>query len=205
MSEPARHNIRLTLLLIAGLPVTMILLATWLWFYVASGKINLVDLLGTANRGELLSPPLPLQDLDLYNSEGATVKLFAPGNGLWRILIPGPESCDQACVQDLYHTRQIRTAMGKYSRRIERVYLTRGRDAALAFPRNLRQEHPGLKVLYTPGARREELWASLALDEKQAAYFLVDPRGWIMMFYRSDTEGKAVMDDLTFLLKNSSG
>ena len=57
MSEPARHNIRLTLLLIAGLPVTMILLATWLWFYVASGKINLVDLLGTANRGELLSPP----------------------------------------------------------------------------------------------------------------------------------------------------
>ena len=204
MTEPAGKN-RLTLLLIAGLPVTMILLATWLWFYVASGKIDLVELLGTANNGELLSPPLPLQDINVYNSEDKLVTLFAVDNELWRILIPAPQHCEQACIQDLYYTRQIHTALGKYHNRIERIYLTRDRELAQGFPRDLQGEHPGLKVLYTPDADAAELWQQLLADESQTGYFLVDPRGWIMMSYRSDMDGKDVMSDMKFLLKNSSG
>jgi cytochrome oxidase Cu insertion factor (SCO1/SenC/PrrC family) len=199
--SPGSSN-RLTLLFIAGLPLTMILLATWLWSYVVSGRIDLVDVLGTANRGELLSPPLPLQDVELFDAGGDKVELFPAENGFWRILIPGRENCDEACVSDLYYTRQIRTAMGKYSNRIERIYLVHDLQAATGLPGDLLAEHPGLKVLYTPGA---ELWSGLAAAERQAAYFLVDPSGWVMMFYRSGTDGKAVMADLNFLLKNSSG
>ncbi|MCZ6828740.1 MAG: hypothetical protein O7F73_04010 [Gammaproteobacteria bacterium] len=203
MTEPVGNN-RLVLLLIAGLPVTMILLATWLWYYVASGEIDLVEVLGTANRGELISPPLPLQDLAVYDGAGAVVELFAADNGLWRILIPGTGVCDEACAHRLYYTRQIRTAMGKYSERIERIYLSREEDAAQTFPQALRKAHPGLKVLYTPGAELAELWQDSAA-EQAPAYFLVDPRGWIMMSYGSGMDGKDVMADLKFLLKNSSG
>ena len=202
MTETAGNN-RLILLLIGGLPLIVILLASWLWFYVVSGKIDLVGMLGTANHGDLISPPLPLQDVALNNSAGLKVELFAPGNELWRILLPGSASCDENCAGQLYHTRQIRTAMGKYRKRIERIYLTRERAATRTFPGKLRSEHPGLKVLYTPVPAG--LWNSLESVAGPHAYFLVDPRGWIMMSYHADTAGKDVMADLKFLLKNSSG
>ena len=48
MNDSTRAN-RTVLLLIGGLPVTMILLATWLWYYVASGELDIVGLLGTAD------------------------------------------------------------------------------------------------------------------------------------------------------------
>ena len=87
MTEAANKN-RQLLLLIAGLPLIMVLLASWLWFYVASGDIDLVAWLGTANRGELLSPALPLKDLQLTDHAGQPVYPFV-GAPRWRILIPG--------------------------------------------------------------------------------------------------------------------
>ena len=128
MTDATARN-RLTLLLIAGLPVTMILLASWLWYYVSRGEIDLVGMLGTANNGQLVDPPLPLQDVLLRNSRGEQVELFSAANSLWRILIPGTGRCDETCIQQLFYTRQIKTAMGKYSPRIERLYLS---PAALA-------------------------------------------------------------------------
>jgi hypothetical protein len=50
-------NNRMVLLLIAGVPVTMILGATWLWYFVVRGDLDLVGTLGTANRGALVQPP----------------------------------------------------------------------------------------------------------------------------------------------------
>ena len=53
MSESVnRNNGRIILLLIAGLPVTMILAASWLWFFVQRGDIDLIGAIGTANNGE---------------------------------------------------------------------------------------------------------------------------------------------------------
>jgi len=198
----AKGNNRLTLLLIAGLPVTMILLASWLWYYVSRGEIDLVGMLGTANNGQLLDPPLPLQDVELRNSRGEQVELFSAENSLWRILIPGTGRCDETCIQHLFYTRQIKAAMGKYSPRIERLYLSPDAMAVQTLDKNLGEEHPGLKVLYTP--EPAQLWDTLVPATDAPAYFLVDPRGWIMMSYEAGSDGKAVMADLKFLLKNSS-
>ena len=52
---------RAILLLIAGLPVTMILAATWLWYFVERGDIDIVGALGTANSGEILSNPVNIR------------------------------------------------------------------------------------------------------------------------------------------------
>ena len=55
--DPATVNRnRLVLLTIAGIPVTMILAASWLWYFVVNGELDLVGTLGTANNGELLEP-----------------------------------------------------------------------------------------------------------------------------------------------------
>ena len=42
--------------LIAGIPLTMILAATWLWYFVVRGDLDLVCALGTANQGTLVQP-----------------------------------------------------------------------------------------------------------------------------------------------------
>mgnify|MGYP000052885958 CR=1 FL=1 len=54
---------RAVLLLIAGIPLTMMLAASWLWYFVVEGDLNLVGAIGTANNGTLISPPRELQQV----------------------------------------------------------------------------------------------------------------------------------------------
>ena len=51
---------RRVLLLIAGIPLSMMLAATLLWWAVAEGQFDIVGAMGTANHGELIVPPKSL-------------------------------------------------------------------------------------------------------------------------------------------------
>ena len=203
MNDVKKSN-RMVLLLIAGLPVTMILMATWLWVYVVDGDIDIVQIMGTANRGELLDPPQPLQDLQLQLASGEAYTPESELEPAWKILIVGGSVCATECEQALHYTRQIHTAMGKYQNRIERLYLLPDAIKAERRAAELSEEHPKLKVLYNAGPEQLELGV-VRPDGVLPAYYLVDPRGWVMMYYRSSTDGKDVMADLKFLLKNSGG
>ena len=202
MSEVNVSN-RRTLLLIAGIPVVVLLLATVLWRLVDSGKIDLVGLLGTANHGTLLQPPVSLQELSLTDSSGAPAQLNPEAAGHWTLLLPGSDQCAQDCEQLLYYTRQIRAAMGKYSDRVERLYLREAGPATPELDEFLLAEHPRMKVLYTAPAQLTGLRGELERNAVDPAYYLVDPQGWVMMYYTAQTDGKDVMADLKFLLKNS--
>lgn len=69
-SNPTNNN-RMMLLLIGGIPLTIILAATWLWFFVARGELDLVSVLGTANRGTLVQPPRQMDEQLLRDESGA--------------------------------------------------------------------------------------------------------------------------------------
>lgn len=188
---------RSALLLIAGIPVVIILASTWLWYYVASGRLDIVGVLGTANQGALLDPPLALEELSPVAEAGAPFEVRG-GPPLWRILLPGPAGCDARCRDLVQYTRQIHTAMGKYSNRIERVLLSSAPvDAQLS------ADYPGLKLLYTSASDLAAL-AAAGSDDAGADYFVVDPAGWIILSYAADADGKDIMADLKFLLKNSN-
>jgi hypothetical protein len=122
-SDQIKKN-RMVLLLIAGFPVTMILTATWLWFFVVKGDLDLVGMLGTANRGALVQPPRQLDELGLETDAGVLFK-YADLEPKWALLVPvaGPE-CDARCEQTLYVTRQIHVAMGKEFNRIQRLVVS---------------------------------------------------------------------------------
>jgi hypothetical protein len=208
---------RLTLLLIAGLPVTMILAATWLWYFVARGDLDLVGTLGTANHGALLKPPrsLAAQTLSLPSGEPLDMAALEPQ---WTLVVPNEGGrCAAACEHLLYLTRQIHLAMGKEYNRIRRFYLgteplaqTRLAVTALSdahtlpadFAGYLAQEHPQLQVLQTDGATLRQLFAEH--HSAPDTWYLVDPAGWVMMAYDDSVSYKDVMADLKFLLKNSS-
>ena len=111
---PATMRNRMVLLLIAGIPVTMILAATWLWYFVVRGDLDLVGALGTANRGSLVQPPRQLDEPAPAVSRTARFQLSADLEPSWTMLVPGARrGCDAACEHSLYLTRQIHVAMGK--------------------------------------------------------------------------------------------
>ena len=216
--DPAALNKnRLVLLLILGIPVTMILTATWLWYFVVQGDLDLVGKLGTFNRGLLVQPPRQIDEFSLRDRDGREFS-YTDVERRWTLLVPysGPE-CDTRCEKTLYVTRQIHTAMGKEFPRIRRMYvadvplseqtlavaaLSDERPAPESLNAYFEQEQRGLIPLALP-----ESDFSAAFAESVTArdtWYLVDPAGWIMMTYNSEVTYKDVISDLKFLLKNSS-
>ncbi len=209
MTDPTHKN-RMALLLIAGIPVIIILASTWLWYYVASGRIDLVGALGTGNKGMLLDPPVSMGDLGALDQAGQPFQARGE-RPLWRIMILGDETCDQACAELVYYTRQIHTAMGKYTNRIERVFLAEGATPGSNPLGDLAEDYPKLNLLYTSAPAGQSLRGAVAASADAAtgtpepAYFVVDPAGWIILAYTAEADGKDIMADLKFLLKNSNG
>lgn len=208
----------MVLLLIAGIPLTMILAATWLWFFVARGELDIVGVLGTANRGELIQPPRQLQEADVSELSGQAF-VFSDLEPRWSMLIPGAGGrCDADCEKSLYETRQIRVAVGKDINRLRRIYigdvssedtqlsvetLSDGSDAPSSFSAYLEAEHDNVHILLLSPEERQRLFPEYTADP--TTWYLVDPAGWIMMAYNKQVPYKEVIADLKFLLKNSGG
>ena len=208
---------RMVLLLIAGIPVTVILVATWLWYFVVNGDLDLVGMLGTANRGTLVQPPRQLDERELRDTNGRRFK-YEDLEPRWTMLVPGAgASCDEACEHSLYVTRQIHLAMGEGFIRLQRMYISESnaKDTELQvqelsdhhpappdFAQYLAHEHQGLKTLTLARGDYELLLAEHGADP--GTWYLVDPQGWIMMSYNGEVPYKDVIADLKFLLKNSS-
>ena len=213
-----RRNNRIVLLSIIGIPVTMILAASWLWYFVVQGDLDLVGTLGTANRGTLVQPPRQIDDAELKDQNGYLFK-YADMERKWSLLVPssGP-ACNSSCEYSLYITRQIHVAMGKEFNRLRRLYVSdalladtllavetlsdQQRPAPADFETLLQAEHRGMKSVVTSPAAVAQLFPEYARD--QTTWYLVDPAGWIMMSYNSEIPYKDVISDLKFLLKNSS-
>lgn len=214
------NNGRMMLLLIGGIPLTIVLTATWLWFFVARGDLDLVGMLGTANRGTLVQPPRQLDEHVLRDESGeiATVSGEEPR---WTMVIPSADGlCEASCEKNLYLTRQIHVAMGKEFNRLRRLYigeqaanntqltvtsLSDGHPAPPAgqFAAYLEREHKGLQSLSLSAASFMTLFPEYGADP--STWYLMDPAGWIMMSYNDQVSYKDVIADLKFLLKNSGG
>jgi hypothetical protein len=218
-TNPTANN-RMVLLLIGGIPLTMILAATWLWYFVARGDLDLVGMVGTANRGTLVQPPRQLDDQTLRDESGSSIK-FADLEPRWAMVVPAAgDRCDEACENTLYVTRQIHVAMGKEFNRMRRLYIStdsvastqlaerelsdkRPAPPAGEFARYLEIEHGGLQAFTLPAVGYAALFPEHAADS--SSWYLVDPAGWVMMSYNKEVPYKDVITDLKFLLKNSGG
>lgn len=215
-AKSARGNNRMVLLLIAGIPVTVILIATWLWYYVIEGELDLVGMLGTSNSGTLVQPPRQLDGFDLLQAEGLPQR-YSDLTRKWTFLVPGTSVCDETCENMFYTTRQIHIAMGKGFNRIQRVYLSDtpvantamsvatlsdNLPAPASFKEYLAGEHRGMKAFTIAAQPHQELLAESLINP--GTWYLVDPAGWIMMSYDAQVDYKGVISDLKFLLKNSS-
>ena len=208
---------RAILLLIAGLPVTMILASTWLWYFVERGDVDIIGALGTANSGELLAEPINIRELEFEATDGSTVGLSSIEPKWTMLLVNDGATCDTACNELLYITRQIRIAIGRDYQRTQRLLIvdtpidliqsnddggdTEGpSDDTMPLMPQLERDHVDLNVW-----RREDQAVLPEGQSEPSAWYLVDPSGWVMMRYTTDVNYKDVIGDIKFLLKNSGG
>ncbi|MFT6956755.1 MAG: hypothetical protein ACJAYC_001761 [Halieaceae bacterium] len=216
-TAPNKRN-RLMLLLIAGIPVIVILTATWLWFFVARGDLDLVGALGTSNQGTLVQPPRPFAELTAHDAMQREFS-YADVDSRWTMLIPNSgASCGRQCESRLYLTRQIHIAMGKDVGRIRRMYVAADVPPAAtllsvdnlsddtplpdSFEQFLDTQHRGLLPIQLGQGDFSAMFSEYPADPN--VWYLADPAGWIMMSYNADVTYKDVIADLKFLLKNSS-
>lgn len=221
-SSHAESQSRLILLLIAGTPVVIILAASWLWYFVIQGNLDLVGSIGTSNNGKLVTPPRQIEQVSFRDDTGVPF-VWADLERRWTMVIVNRgQECDAACERRLYFTRQVHIALGKEFNRVQRIFIN---DRPIAsstvavpegdlpgWPKQLQGDslaeyltiaHQGLVPL---AVSSDAVLAQFPeLEENTAQWFLIDPAGWIMMSFDDSLDYKAVMADLKFLLKHSGG
>lgn len=145
---------------------------------------------GRVNTGVLIEParPLPAANFPM---------------GKWTLLLVESGSCSAGCRARLYDTRQVRLALDRDMKRLQRVLIGEGGccDAQL-----LHDQHPDLIMIQ--GAAVAPLLALLPQQTAGAAgtprVYLIDPLGNLMMFYPADAKPKGMLEDLKRLLRLSS-
>lgn len=193
MSDQDRKN-KTKLLIIILVPFILMLVA-WGVFYSGIGMPS-----GTSNKGLLINPPMQLNDVII---DGAP-NIVEQDNFNWFFLLPGGSSCFEACQQRLYLTRQIRTALGKHTHKIQRLYLLdEGIKPDEAFEALIQKEHPDLKLTTISRSKLAGLLANTSAAERspEQGYYLADFRGFIMMYYGEEHIYKDTMKDVKYLLK----
>lgn len=186
---------RIQLILIIAIPILGLLSMTGYYFYITQNGLNT----GTHNKGTLIQPPKPIGHL---LADDAT-KTIVDGSDKWTFLVINQGVCEKACEDSLYLTRQIREALGKYSGRVRNVYLsTEGFDEQKSqwFDKEYAKHQ---KLMVSDNKLISWLAKDDAVDASQASFFVIDPSGWVMMYYTDDNNYKEVIRDMKFLLKNS--
>jgi hypothetical protein len=179
---------RVQLLLVSAVFLGPLALATWLYF---GGQGLTPD--GRTNHGALLEPIINLTET-LPDSP-----LHAPADGRWSLIYVNSAACDEACEYSLYTLRQSRLMLGKEMDRLLRVFLhgDTAPDTVL-----LADEHQGLITLQDSNLS-DLLQNKKPADLASGGYFLVDPLGNLVLYFRPDMEPSAMVEDIKHLLELS--
>lgn len=154
------------------------------------------------NRGALVQPVIPVQQLDLRDLAGKPLAhRFGPGAASphWLLLVAARD-CDTACQELLYLARQVHIALGKDASRVSRA-------AALGvIPDNLSErweQEYRLTERLRPGPEQGWNWPDAVSPVTAPRVLLIDPMGNIMMQYGPEHSGKDMLEDLKHLLRLS--
>lgn len=162
-----------------------LVLASWLYYGGSALQPE-----GQTNHGALLEPIVNLRDA-LPNSRSGVLS-----EGHWLLIYPHDGACDDACRDALYRLRQSRLMLGKDMSRVKRVFLHGATAPDKVF---LEERHPGLVAI------EDTEWSAL-LDDRRPEHlapgglFLVDPLGFLVMYFAPDVVPGDMVDDIEHLL-----
>ncbi|NQV87069.1 MAG: hypothetical protein HQ492_08335 [Woeseiaceae bacterium] len=187
MKEKRTTWARAQMLLIASVFFGPLAVATWMYY---SGTL-LPE--GRTNHGTLLEPVVSVVE-KLPESE-----VVKQGDGYWILIYSNDGDCAEACRQALYTLRQSQKMLGKEMDRLKRVFLHGVSSPDTVF---LADEHAGLTAL------RDDSLSVLLNNEKPATlsaggYFLMDPLGNLVMYFKPEMDPRDMVGDIKRLLNLS--
>lgn len=159
---------------------------------------------GTTNKGDLVTPAIPLPEAALLKADGSrTDAAFL--RGTWSLVYIGAGTCDEGCRSALNSMRDARLLLGKDITRVSRVFLYGGTCCDAEY---FAAEQPGLSSVNVDDAAGQSLLAPFPLQDGVGVMdgkriYIVDPLGNLMMSYAPGTDPRAIYQDLKKLLKLS--
>ena len=204
MNEEAPKTSKLPLWLIIFTTLAVMVSGFLLFPNNDGQRDRLLSILGTNNRGTLLNPVVVMADMTLTDQQGEAW-LWQEQAPKWRLLLPFVGTCEEACRDFLYTSRQVHIRLDKKTQRVKRVFLNLGVPLDDEMNAYLKREHPYLTVV------RGDLVEFLALISPTNAQwardnsrlFLVDQQGVAMMYYTPENDGSDLLGDLKHLIKYS--
>ncbi len=185
---PKQEKSRLQLLLIALVFLGPLAVAAWLYFQGES-----IAPTGRTNHGALLEPIINIS-ASLSSAEVSKRK-----DRGWLLVYTNTANCDDTCRDALYTYRQARLMLGKEMDRVRRVFLHGDTLPDTVF---LAEEHPGL--ITTEDSSLDGLLNNKRPAELPAGgYYLIDPLGNLVMYFRPDLDPAQMVDDIKHLLRLS--
>ena len=158
----------------------------------------------TVNNGYLLQPAMDIKPLFAAAADGETPNF--KDNKQWRILIPVASSCNAACVNNLYVTRQVHVRLGEKAERVERIAVPVNGEEAAEYLKNIAVEYPRLQVVNIPASIWQNWWSGASVPAQNLSehfYFLVDPQGFAMLLYNENNDGNQLLKDIKRVLRYS--
>lgn len=188
MSEGKPRSGRLQLLFLAVVFLGPLAVAFWLYY----GEPSLAPE-GRTNHGALLEPIVNIAERVPDST------LVPAAERRWLLVYRNPGECGEECLRSLYTIRQLRLMLGREMARLDRVFLhgTEAPDTLSA-----REEYEGLITVHDPGVG-DLLAAKTPADREPGGYYLVDPRGNLVMYFDPGLDPGDIVDDIKKLLRLS--
>lgn len=187
MNDKTVGKSRLNLGVLALVFFGPLLVAIWMY---STGQLNPAS---RSNHGALLEPVINIGDV----LPGSPVTGVADGR--WLMLYAYDGACDDGCREGLYRLRQTRLMLGSEIDRVVRVFLHGDTPPDTVFIAN---EHQGLITTQEAGLS-SLLTTRRPAELPDGGYYLVDPLGNLVMYFRPDMDPSEMVDDIKRLLKLS--
>jgi len=184
---------RWTPLVVVVLCVAPIASAWWLLYQGDPSRLS------AANHGELVSPPIPLQDVELHPA-GAASAARASLYGKWSLVYADAEGCPGSCEALLDRMQRIQQALGRKAPRLQRVLLT-GTEPSPAMLQAAAGDAG--QLLWLEDAERLRDLQALLTGTAENGFVLIDPLGNLLMRYSADSDPLGMIKDLERLLRAS--
>jgi cytochrome oxidase Cu insertion factor (SCO1/SenC/PrrC family) len=187
-AKRATSSARRTLLLLALVCLAPVVAGYWLFYFSPPSRF--------INYGDLLTGST-VASVRWKQPDGSEFN-FEQLHGKWLLVSIDSGNCDDHCREKLTFMRQLRLSQGKDSERIERVWLI---DDAVRPQHGFMPQFDGTREIFTGDASTLDQFP--APHSRRAHIYVIDPLGNVMLRFPRNPEPKAMINDITRLLKVS--
>ena len=155
------------------------------------------------SNGDLFVPARKVVETIHINSVKQTNKEINNTDNLWKdkwSMVYLADNCGKDCEDRLHIMRQIHVSLYKDIPRMQRVLVTNQKELG-----DIKSRYPDLIILNQQNSSVDALYEQFKVDQEQSKkanrIYLVDPLGYLIVSYRPSIEGKAILKDISRLLK----